>query len=298
MSIVSANEMTDARTARYDDTGHREYTRTFIVITDNSANDAAYIVLSPLFPRLYTPYIVPAGIDAGAVLKSKQATPDPETPYKWIVTLTYSTRTGNASRHPGNPDPSDPSGFSNSPLDRPTLITWDAVQFTRPVVKTIDSGLPIANSAGDEYDPKVEIDDSRPVLIIERPQASFSQSTAIAYRDAINSDSFFGFDPNTVKVAKITATLEYEKSIYFWKARYEFHVRPETWTLSLLDRGYRQLKTGDATKAIVILDDSGNPVSQPVNLDGLGHVLPANGTPVFRQFNVYKALPFAALGLP
>lgn len=299
MAFTLFQELFDARTAKYDDTGHREYTRTFIVVTDNSATDAAAVVLSPLFPRLYTPYIVPAGTDLGALLKSKEAHPDPETPYKWTVILTYSTKVGNPSRHPGNPDPSDPSGFSNSPLDRPPLITWDAVQFTRPAINTIDPfSPPIMNSANLPYVPPPEIDDSRPTLRIERNQASFDQSLAQKYRDAINSDSFFGFDPGTVKVQKIGASLEFEKGIYYWRTVYVFQMRPETWTLKLLDASFYEFAPADNTQWVRINDKFANPCTIPFPLDGNGHKLPANGTPVIKSYNVYNSLPFAVLSLP
>jgi hypothetical protein len=75
------------------------------------------------------------------------------------------------------------------------------------------------------------------VLTIQKNRASFSQSVAIDYQDAINSDSFLGFSAGKVKVAGISATSQTENKVFFWAVTYEFHFRREGWQVETLDQG-------------------------------------------------------------
>jgi hypothetical protein len=298
MAIVSAREIWEGRTAKIEQLGKREYTRVFRITTNADTDDAASIVLSPLFPKLYTPYNVPNGVDLGAILHDKTATQDADNPYVWKVTLHYSTVSGDGSRDPGNSDPNDTSGLLANPFARPPLITWDAVQFTRPVVTDIN-GKPLVNTAGQQFDPLPEMDDSRVVIIYERNEPTFSATNAQNYRDALNSDQWNGMSPGTVKCCKIAASLEYEKGLYYWRMRYEFHVR-DTWQLSIINQGWNFL-TGDTPPVLRACMSKDNvPVRQC--LDNSGHVIPRNNdgsisNVIALKFNIYQSLPFAPLGI-
>src|SRR5947209_2126806 len=119
MAIIGVFEKWEGRKSEYDGFGQRKYTRVFQVSSSVSTDDAATICLAPLLPRMFASYIVPNGIDLGAIVRSKKAVQDSSNPYFWTVTVEYDTKTPDASRHPGNPNPTDDTGFSNSPFDRP-----------------------------------------------------------------------------------------------------------------------------------------------------------------------------------
>jgi hypothetical protein len=299
MAIVSAREIWEGRTATIDDKGHREYTREFRFTTNADTDDAATICLSPLIPPLYTPYVVPNGFDTGALLTRISTAQEQGEPTVWKVTLHYSTRSHDASRHPGNPNPSSADQFSQSPFDRPPLITWDAVQYTRPLVKDVVTSKPVLNSAGERFDPPPEIDDSRIVLIYERNEPVYDSNVAVSYRDSVNSDTWNGFDPGTVKLSKISANLEYEKGVFYWRVRYEFHIR-DNWQVSLLDHGSKQLTNDNPPLLVHIISKSGGIIDDL--LDGNGKQLPPTNpasdrfaNAVFKTYNAYTQIAFAPL---
>jgi hypothetical protein len=182
-------------------------------------------------------------------------------------------------------------------------MTWGFSQFTRPVAKDLD-GKAIQNSAGEWFDPPPEIDDSRPILTIQRNQALWSPALAIQYQDAINSEPFLGFAKGVVKVAGISATNQIENGQAFWSVTYEFHFRRDGWELKVQDRGQnRKWKDGDRPDLqgkLIPIGDGGIFTSVAVPLDGNGQPLqdPGPTNVKYQTFTVYKSLPFSALGVP
>ena len=68
--------------------------------------------------------------------------------------------------------------------------------------------------------------------------------------------------------------------------------------MRLLDQGYRKKPaSGSTTPGELITGADGNPVNQPVLLDGSGEVLAEGGNPVFKEWEVDDWLPFSVLGV-
>jgi hypothetical protein len=219
-----------------------------------------------------------------------EPTQDGDNPKLWVVRVEYDTEM---------PEEEDP-------FDRPPEYSWTFAQFQKVAALDIN-GNAIVNSAGQYFDPPIEIDDSRPVLTIVRNEIYFNPAIAIAYQDAINSEWFFGFAPGVVKVANISAVSQVEddypsagNKFYYWKVTYEFMMRRGGWTLQLLDQGrFKISAVADGDVMLEPIRDADlQPVTDPLPLNGSGQPIDEPGPTncVFLPYQVYQALPFTAFG--
>src|SRR5262249_15878222 len=95
---------------------------------------------------------------------------------------------------------------SAGPLFKRPDVRWGFANFQRPGIWTIDNpSRAIVNSAGEPFDPPVEIDDSRLVLTLVRNEPAFAPLTSLLYKDAINSDTFLGAAPGLAKIAMLSS---------------------------------------------------------------------------------------------
>lgn len=280
--------------------GKRTYTQVFLVGTD-SPLDGSQIARTaidpkggPVIPQPGTFYVAGNEFDLGCFIKSVEAHEVGETGMLWEVSVTADS------------EMPDPPRDQENPLDRPPEVSWSFAQFQRVAEKDM-AGNAILNSAGQPFDPPIQVDDSRPVCDIERNEDTFDPNIVFAYKDAINSDALdiggLTVLPGQAKMSNIGARRQFENSQYYWKVNYQIQVKADGWALSILDQGW--YKTGNNGKPTPCLDDQGNEVTSPVLLDGNGGQLtlppaPAGqpGGPFFKTFDVYPELPFAALALP
>lgn len=291
MAIVSVSEKTGARGGETEK-GEFTYTRVFIVITDSGLVGSGFVRAATGIPRRGDIYATATEFDTSSFAKEISAEQDSENPRLWNVTVNYGTISPEEKAQQEEPNP----------ILRPAVFSWSFQKAGRAVYKDIND-KPIRNSAGEYFSPPPEIDDSRPVLVVNRNEPSFNPSIAIDYQDAINSDSFLGFSAGKVKVAGIAAQSASEGQYSFWQVNYEFEFRRDGWQLILEDLGRnRKWKTGDPPAESGQLQpilSGGVPVSDAVPLDGSGQPLanpsPSNRVPL--PFDVYKSLPFASLSL-
>jgi hypothetical protein len=266
MAVVSVREIWNGRRGSADEKAVREYARVFRVVTDSALDGAlvAETAVDPFtataIPHLFASYLEPGGaFDLTAIARKIEAAQDDQDPLTWHVTVSYSNHTD------------QPELGQENPLARPSEIKWSFCQFQKLAVEDA-YGTAIGNSAGEKFDPAPEKDDSRPVLVVTRNELGFNPALAYAYRDAVNSDWFFGADPGTAKVQSIEAERHYENNVYFWKVTYTVHFRPEGWRLKVLDSGYHELDA-DTGELSIIQDKFGHQVSSPARLNGYGSVL-------------------------
>jgi hypothetical protein len=294
LAIVSVNELSGA-TGSENEKNEREYTRLFQVITNSRTDGVSTVRTATGIPRRGDVYATSTESDLSAVCKSVNPVQDRDNPRVWEVRVTY------------GPSDIEDDEVAENPLERPADISMSFAQFTRVCEKDIN-GKGIFNSAGYYFDPPPEIDDSRPVLVISRNEAAFNAALAMQYQDAVNSDSFFGASPGQAKIGTITSERVIENRFRYWRTTYEIHFRREGWKMAILDRGKRQKalngEEGDV-EYIQARNSSGQImhgayVTDAVPLDGQGRELrPATPTTAkYKEFDVYKLMPFSALGLP
>ncbi len=287
MSIVAVNELFEGREAQENEKGQRFYTRVFQVVTDDPNDGPLTAARATGVPRRGALYSAGNEVDLAARVRRITPSQNPESPRLWEIRIEYDTVREEQDENP---------------LNRPYEVNWDFAQFTRPVWRDI-FGNAILNSARQYYDPPVEIDDSRPVLSVTRNEGGFNPGLAIEFQDAINSDTFLGFSPGTVKVAKIAAQSQFENNWFYWRVTYEFNFRREGWNISILDQGRYELRNGKPVP-IREFDTSGveipfSHVTDPVPLNGAGLRLPnpSPDTVIYGTYQVYRERDFSFLNL-
>lgn len=292
MAIVSVTEKCEEWSGVETEKGDLEFTRVFMVLADtrnvgpNEVRNAQDPNTGLQVPPRFTDYHAGDDTVTYAWVKSKDIKRDPLQPRLWYVTVKYSS-----SRE------TQDSASQENPLLRPYVVRWGSNKYQKPIDRDIDDTL-IQNTAGEFYDPLPEIDDSRPVLSITRNEADpWNFTAAIQYQDAINSDSFYGFDPYQAKIHSITAGKRAENQFTYWEVTYEIEFRREGWRLKTISRG-RNERSVDGNSLVPILDSTTRqPISEPQMLDEDGYVLYSAGGAVEQTFYVYKELAFGPLGL-
>ncbi len=182
-----------------------------------------------------------------------------------------------------------------NPLEQPTIIEWLSASVTEPIDTDIDDN-PIVNSSDEPFDPPPteEFDDLllRGVYNV----AVFNPVDASIYKGAINTDFFLGFDPGQAKVVTyISREIKAITGNFYVEVTVEIQFRSDGWKRKFVDQGYR-VKTGvdiDGKPTYEeIKDDEGDPITEPVFLDGNGEKLD-DGDPVVRlEFDTKPQLPF------
>lgn len=153
-------------------------------------------------------------------------------------------------------------------------ITISSSQISKPA--TDKDSRSFCNSAGDPVD---GLEAEAALLIV-----TYTNEAAVnpkfksfyKYLNACNDNDYLGFEPYTLRCTGISA--EYDQAKQAWRVSVEFTHNPDGWELVYYDAGFNEIEDG---KRRAILDDRGNPVSQPVPLDGQGKALtPTVGTKV------------------
>ena len=270
--IIDWEEIADERAGTLDQIkAIRHYVRSFRIITNSTLDGPATILTNSLFLGLLQMYVEANGaVDPGAILRTTRvAQPEKDNPYVWILTYEYSSEPLDVQQRDGSGQ-----GLQD-PLIRPPIFTIETSKFQR-IVNVDALGAAVTNSAGAPFSPLPEADDTRLILRMERNESEPDWNLILTYQDAVNSDIFLGFDPGVAK-ANISAQSMYENNTYYWKVTYVWEFRNyvniqgtqySAWDLHLLDQGYYSLDSKGAPR--LFTDNSGNPVNEPVLLDGKG----------------------------
>lgn len=267
---VSLSESTD---------GVLEISDTWQIQTDSKYDDPLLIAYADGVPRLRSQYVSAGGIALPAWCKSRQLRPVSADTQGDVYLLD--------AKFDSETSPIE------DPLRRPPDISYSFAKYG-VVVEEDTEGKPVVNSAKQVFDPPVEIDDSRPTVVIERNERTFSFAMAVDYQDAVNSDTWWGLEAGIAKMMQITGQPSVENGISFYRVRYEIELRREGWKKRILDRGFYERIDG---KLKVIKDDDQTSSPEPDLLDGKGRVLKKDADPVFLEFDVYKKRPFNRLRL-
>jgi hypothetical protein len=166
-----------------------------------------------------------------------------------------------------------------------------------PVAQTFTKEL--ANSSKEPFDPPIQEEFFDFSILITRNEANFNITYANAYLNTVNSDTFMFFARNGVgyqfaagkaRCKSIQASEQRHGAAWYWQVQYEFIVRQDGWLRRVLDQGFREL---DGSDYVQIADTEGNPVTQPVKLNGSGVKLAASADPVFLEFQTKKTINFS-----
>jgi hypothetical protein len=289
MGVVSVDEIRGPRTGTQGRDWTRTYTRAFRVITDDP-NIGPRTVAMAVGLQIGDHYQNSDGSehDNGSYVMDIAVAEEGEDGKSWIVTYSYG--------------PYDPAQWPENPLTKPPDVQWGFSPMTKVASEDIN-GSAVVNSANDYFDPPIEIEDPRVTLSFVRNEPVFNPARAYAYRNAINTDSFLGCDPLTVKVTQISGVRQWDQYLssinyggasgFYWTVTYEFEFNPDKWTFKILDQGMRKIDTATGQQAQIL--ESGIPISSPKLLDGNGQPIEPGDDPVFLEFHLFPEKEFGGL---
>jgi hypothetical protein len=288
MPTLTCSEIKTGRSHEITADWKRTYKRTFRVVTDNP-NRGPIAVRSTLPVGIGSRYLNgdSSEFDNGAFVNKISVETEAEDGMSWICAVEYG--------------PWDPTQRPENPLDHPLEIEGGFSPYERIVDRDQD-GNAVVNTAGDPFDPPVTMEDPRPVLTIARNEPAIDWSLVYRYRNAVNSDSFWGADPGQVKVSRISPRRVWDQYLsaneltpggFYWAITYEFEFNPDGWHSKILSQGMRQL-VGGVQKPITI---GGSAITSPALLDESGALLAVGADPVFIEFTIYPELPYATFNL-
>jgi len=270
---------------------------TWLAVTNNNLDTSAQVYQHGLdIGLLPLPYISPHPFLTGHLCRSVRVRQDTGAPRSWTIEASYSSA------------PVEDGEAEENPLNRPAKIQWRSNQYRQAISEDID-GRALLNSAGDWFDPPVEVDRSRWTATISKNVATVP-TYILDYADAINNNSFsisgIPVEQYTAKIQDISISeLKIEKEYLYYEFSYTLEFRREKWQpFKVLDQGMRRKVTKTVNNEsvthlehIMDLSKPPRPVTSPVLLDLQGDKLnnPGPNTARFRQFSVYYARSFSVL---
>jgi len=307
MAIVWVHEaLASGKGSGQHDSGNT-YERVFDVKSD-SYDDNAYTIANAIDPN--TSLAIPSpysyfqkgnDTDYGSIVTKITPERDSRYPLLWHVRVEYSVLRADTSNGQW------PGGTLDITFRLPDIRIWKL-----PVEEIIEydviTGDPVANSAGDRFDPLPTDTRYRKAIEITFWARTYDLDDWDDYEDSTNADIIWGRDPGTLLMAgPPSGVRKVDNTGTYWENRLEIHYDPKGWKRSYYDRGRRKLVTDDlsppsastpATGKAPITDNTGGRVGDDVPLNGGGQPLAEGQDLVTLAFTFKESQPWAPLGLP
>ena len=191
---------------------------------------------------------------------------------------------------PEGPEPPEPQLTEPTTWQRITIQTQSA---TKPAVGWSDLAdvpafsnagqLPASNSAGDPVDGLEEESALVRLTYTNTQVLSPRFDQLLRYTNTCNNGEFLGGPEYSVRMTGWNG--EYDQKNNVWTIGIEFLYKPDLWEIQFFDAGFNEVVDGERK---AILDQAGNPVGQPVPLDGNGAALPIGSEPYTRYLYPYQ----------
>lgn len=281
---ITVTEKHGNRSASVNSKGQRSYTRTLQVVTDDHTTGPVQILASLGVAR-YDTYETDTELDYGSYLLEIDLSEVTDDGLGWEAVLKY--------------QPLDPKNSTDDPLDQPPIVSGGFKNYQRIAHSDVNGDV-IVNSAQLPPLNPVMADDSRLEFSVTANFAysSFDPDTYVAYRDAVNSNTYRGRAAGTCKFMGLSFSeeshpdgiTEDNPSGKYIKATFNFAVQP-TWDAELLDEGLVQLIDGDWYH--ILSGGPGTaPVTEAVPLNGEGLALPPGQPYHTNVWQIYQKLNF------
>lgn len=282
MSVTAVREIIDGRGSTQKFGENVKCKRTFMVTIDQPGTS-----VSEISGSIYDSYSV------------RWLSPHPEFPAVYVTDI--------ACSNDGDPlhyrveatyDLIKPEDRQPMPWDRLDKFQFSGSTTTGPAIVHYNDGFEspklIVNTAGDPLE-GAEKEFSQWQIQITGNRETFPYSTAMDYMNTVNSDTWSGFPPGTLKVQNISGQREVEQvngnEVTYWTVTVDIAYRPEGFALKLWDIGFNEIVGGKRRK---VLDAMKEPVSDPVALSG-GVAKTPGSPPDMLTFKVYDQLPFTGV---
>ena len=259
--------------------GSRTYTHTYKLKTTDPTSEGEYEVGSfaglPVIgdPHPSDPNSVVVDIDVN----------NTSPPNGWTVVVSYS----------------DKREFSGNVAQDEVLVSFSSENYEVLVQRDKD-GYGLTNSAGDPfYTPPTA---QATTINANVSFNAYSLSTSyLLFLDYVNETSCevggVAFAARTLKYGNLqVGQRQYRNGLPFYPVSYQFKFNPNTWDVSILDAGFREINLRGV--AVAILDEDQQPISQPHPLNGSGYAL---ATPInpnqyqYRTYKVYNEVDFGSV---
>lgn len=292
MAIVSVTEQRGQRGTSLNNVYEREYTRIFEVETSDPLVGPLAVRLATGIPHIGDTYSnLPIGnplreFDNGAFVNNIAVDEIAESAgIAWKVTVKYG--------------PWNPATFGNDPTLWPLRVTFGGER-TERVCDFDKDGTPIRNSTGDRFGDPVTVDDHISTLAITRNElvSTFDPGLASDFSDTINNATWNGFGARMCKMGLITTSEEKFDSnaqVWYYTVSYPVSIGRKPWTRDILDAGFNELDSYGANPKPIM--NAGQPISDPVPLDGAGHRLGGYSSPVTLTFHVIDEVDWSGLNI-
>ncbi|MDT8389441.1 MAG: hypothetical protein RRC34_02920 [Lentisphaeria bacterium] len=281
MAVVgTAQLIARGRSGRKDRGGQRSYRETYLVKTDTDTDSAVTVLGASGLPALNAGFTG----DTSAIVMSLAPKVVGIGRRNWHVDVEYKTL--------------QPTDFTADPLDTPPDISWGSYTLSE-IAEEDKDGAAILNTAGDPYDPPIEIDRHYPLVTISRYQASYSPSSAFSVRDSLNSAAVtiagLALSARQGLMIDYDSVSETIDGTTYQRVTYRIMCKPGSgWVYRTVSRGYRALVGGE--RKVIYID--GEPASKPVHLDAAGAVLAVGATPYVQTHYINKETSWSTLALP
>ena len=210
-----------------------------------------------------------------------------------------------------SPPYKDAAGQQQGPLAQPTQVSYFTITSEEPIDEDVE-GKPLVTACGE---PIAGL--TRPIsdlgIRLQKNFATFDPASFYTYIDCVNSDTFIGFPPGTLRIANIGADEQFftdddGNSIPYWSVQVEIHARKpyrttndKAWWKRFRHEGY-YVRTSSFTPAgslfavVRAVDANKEPVSQPVQLDTGGFKLADQTQATWIERQVFQNVNFASMG--
>lgn len=293
--------------------GMRERTRTMMAVAtpdEPSENlTTEYVLALPGIPKRFDAY--PG--DALSLVYARDASPESGNPRVFSVVISYSTRASDNS----NED-------NENPLARRARRLARFQEITEPMFED-EAGVPVVTSCGLPPGELPERVINIPVLIYVKNLPFESIFALSQITNTVNSDIFLGHQPGEVKLTIEPGDEQFEFGVWYCPVSFSFMFRPlvevftgflpdpttvvaSAWDAIFADRHVYALKSdgGDpeVLKLYRLVDSMGDPIQEPVFLDGTGqpmvptppHVpLPSDQRPAMIVRQAYRRANFTEI---
>ncbi len=293
---------------------NRSFRRNFIVTFDEPVEDWS-IIFTAEDPT--TGDMVPkAGdehpYDEYATVKKIKWNCEKQKGNAYVVNVDYDTESNYAG---WSRDRESELGFCDDPLLRPSVEEWSHERY--PTVLTqayakwnfedeewdtgstayvngrkVKLGVPIENAAGQEFDPPVMGESVVTIRVLTRNQEEWDYTETESYINTVNSVDWYKFKAGQVLMHDITANKIYESGRWYYRVRYEQHIK-EHWYKVVPNLGLGYLDSGGNIK--VCRDGEDYTYTQPVKLKADGTLAEAGASTNYLVFRVFPEKDFTPL---
>lgn len=276
-----------------DDEGIRTYDLEYDIIT--TAGEGVRTVALSL-PQRGAFYSADGEIDLQAIATSPRVERDTEVNARWKGWQTFSTQKKRDCTENEDDDP----------LQEPAVVTWPTNVTSELFIKDLDDN-PVANAAGELFDPPVEIDDYLLGCQIIRNVADWNPLAAHRYYGKMNSDTFridrWTFPKETARLIEWSGEKFYHQDCnFYYRTTMQLMFKERTTfdgndvsghDLQLLNAGYYEKDADGGLKEIRLKGGGQTPGPHPLDADGLKAADGAD--PIFLKFRRYEKTNFAGL---